>query len=93
MKYEWDINKQFQNKLIHNVDFTVIESFEWENAIIFEDIRNNYGERRFVAFAPIEGRLHCLVFTVRKENIRIISLRKANKREVRRYEKKKEETP
>ena len=43
------------------------------------------GELRFLAFGPIGDRLHCVTFSVRGENIRIISLRKANSREVERY--------
>jgi len=52
---------------------------------VIPDNRKNYGEARFLAFGPIGDRLHCIVFSVRRENIRIISMRRANKREVERY--------
>jgi hypothetical protein len=52
---------------------------------VIEDNRKNYGERRFLAFGPIGDRLHCVAFSVRGENIRVISLRKANSRELERY--------
>jgi uncharacterized protein len=90
MEYEWDETKRIQNRAVHDVDFTAMDDFEWDNAVIFEDRRKEYGETRFVAFAPIKGRLHCVVFTSRQGNIRIISLRKANRREVYLYEKKNE---
>ncbi|MCG5260166.1 BrnT family toxin [Cupriavidus gilardii] len=45
-----------------------------------------YGETRYIAYAPIGTRLHCLVFTLRGDTLRAISLRKANFREVRDYE-------
>jgi uncharacterized protein len=87
MKYEWDETKRAENFFAHQVDFTAIEEFGWETALIIEDIRWDYGERRYIAYGYIEDRLHCAVFTRRNENIRLISLRKANKREVSRYEK------
>ena len=50
------------------------------------DTRRRYGEERYVATAPLEGRLHVAAFTVRADKLRIISLRKANRREITRYE-------
>jgi uncharacterized DUF497 family protein len=87
--YEWDPSKAAANFAKHGVPFERIELFEWEMAVIYEDVRFAYGERRFNAFAKIEGRLHAVVFTSRGQKIRIIGLRKANEREVRRYEKEK----
>lgn len=53
--------------------------------MIVEDRRKQYGERRFRALGPIGDRLHVVVFTARGANLRIISLRKANAREVETY--------
>ena len=50
---------------------------------IVEDTRRDYGERRFLAYGPIESRLYVLVHTPREGRVHVISLRKANKREVR----------
>jgi uncharacterized protein len=61
-------------------------AFEWDSALIVADSRRAYGESRFQAFGLIAGRLHVLVFTTRSGKTHIISLRKANKREVKRYE-------
>jgi uncharacterized DUF497 family protein len=57
-------------------------------AFIVEDRRRDYGERRYQAMGPIAGRLHVLVFTPRAGAIHVISLRKANDRELRLYASK-----
>ena len=80
--YEWDEAKRRKNLLRHGVDFSAIESFQWEEVRVLEDTRKNYGERRFRGFGPINGRMHCVAFTVRCGNIRLISLGKANARDV-----------
>jgi uncharacterized protein len=87
MILDWDKNKRKINLDQHDVDFEAAYLFEWESAIIRSDSRKEYGEQRMIGFAPIGERLYCIVFTVRGECIRIISLRKANRREVTRYEK------
>jgi uncharacterized DUF497 family protein len=50
------------------------------------DNRRSYGEERYIAATPIGARLHVVVFTIRSGTLRIISLRKANRREIKRYE-------
>jgi uncharacterized DUF497 family protein len=59
---------------------------DWSTVLEGEDTRRDYGEKRLIAYGLINDRLHCLVYTVRDDLIRVISLRKANKREVSRYE-------
>lgn len=85
MNYEWDDNKLTINLVKHQVHFNVAEQFEWETAMIEADNRQHYGEDRFCAFGLIGSRLYCLVYTLRNDVKRIISLRKANTREVKRY--------
>ncbi|MEP1705412.1 MAG: BrnT family toxin, partial [Marinobacter sp.] len=58
---------------------------EWEWVWATEDVRGDYGERRMIGYAPIGSRVYCVVFTKRGEARRVISLRKANRREVRLY--------
>ena len=53
--------------------------------MILEDVRKDYGERRFRVFGYIEGRLYAVVFTPRESAVRVISFRKANLQEVKRY--------
>jgi len=52
-----------------------------------EDRRFDYGETRLIAYGPIDGRLHCVWYTLRGDVVRIIGLRKANDRERKRYER------
>jgi uncharacterized DUF497 family protein len=52
---------------------------------IVADDRFDYGEPRFRAYGYIEGIAHCLVFTVRDERYRPISLRRVHKKEMKRY--------
>lgn len=87
MLYEWDEQKRAANKARHRVDFLVVVDFDWDNALVAPDDRRDYGEERFVSIGPIDGRLHVLIFTPRDATVRVISLRKANKREVKQYEK------
>ena len=81
--HEWNEAKRRLNVQRHGVDFSAIESFVWEEARVLEDMRKDYGEPRFRAIGPINGRMHCLAFTVRGDNIRLISLRKANTKEIK----------
>lgn len=56
--------------------------------MIIEDARRNYGEPRLRVMARLDGRLHAVVVTPRGEDLRIISFRRASRREVRLYGKK-----
>jgi len=85
MRYEWDEAKREVNLATHGIDFTAIELFEWETATVFEDRRKDYDEKRMVAYGYIKERLVAVVFTQKKTAKRIISLRKANNREVNHY--------
>jgi hypothetical protein len=82
----FDPAKNERNIAIRGISFEVAEQFEWDTAIVVEDLRKEYGEQRFQAFGFIAGRLHAMVFTPRAGKIHVISLRRANRREVRRYE-------
>ena len=91
MQYEWDEQKRQRNLLCHEVDFAEVYAFEWPDAVIEPDKRRDYGEERFVALAPIGDRLYVLVYTIRKAVVRVISFRKANRREVTFYVKKQDQ--
>ena len=88
MDYEWDDAKAKANLIRHNVNFSSVIEFDWDSAIGIFDDRVDYGEERWIAFGLIRNKLHTLVYTLRSENIRIISLRKATKKERQYYEKK-----
>ena len=86
MQYEWDEAKRLANLIKHGVDFTETEEFCWDTALETVDDRQRYGEERWVALGAIADRIHVMIYTLRGKTIRIISLRKANKREVTYYE-------
>jgi uncharacterized protein len=83
--YYWDESKRAANLKNHKVDFATARHFEWETALIIPDDREDYGELREIALGFIGVRLHVMAFTRRNGNVRIISLRKADRREIQRY--------
>ena len=87
MGYEYDPKKLAMNVANHHVWFYEAEGFEWETAVINVDSRQCYGETRFIAKGYIELRLHVMIFTLRDTAVRLISLRKANSREMKGYAK------
>ena len=86
MKFEWDSNKNALNIQERGIDFSdAYEMFE-NDLFVIPDNRKNYGENRFIGIGYIQNILMVIVFTKRLFNvIRIISLRKANKREQAKY--------
>ncbi len=83
MPYEWDETKRQTNLEKHGVDFEEVRGFRWETAQIRVQMR--FGERRYGAYGYIGDRLHYLVYTMRDGTVRVISLRKTNPGEMRRY--------
>ena len=86
MKIEFDPDKNAINQQKHGLSLADAERMDLGTAAIDADLRYAYGEGRFQALGLIGGRLHMLVFTMRGDVLRVISLRKANPREVRRYD-------
>ncbi|WP_280553747.1 BrnT family toxin [Halomonas sp. 25-S5] len=86
MIIDFDPAKSARNERERGLPFTAVERFDWEGALFSEDHRFEYPERRFVALGKIGQRVHVVCITPIEEGIRVISLRKANPREVRRYE-------
>lgn len=81
----WDERKRRANIKRHGFDFEGAEAI-WDNLTVTrEDIRHSYGEARFVTFGLLEGEVVVLVYTERKSDIHIISLRRAEKYEARYY--------
>lgn len=87
MKIDFDPNKSDWNKRERDLPFTAVEHFDWEGAMFDEDNRFDYPERRFIGLGMIGQRIHVVCFTPIEGGVRVISLRKANVREVKRYEK------
>lgn len=84
MKIEYDDAKNQHNIKVRGLNFDLVYDFDFDNAIELVQIVD--GETRYFALGYIQNRLHALVYTLRGECVRIISLRKANKREVKKYE-------
>ena len=82
-----DPKKEDRNIAERGLSLELAEQLDWTTALIWEDQRKDYGEHRYCVLGLIEDRLHSVVFTPRNGKPRVISLRKANKREVNRYEK------
>ena len=83
MNFEWDPEKDRINIAQHGLPFAAARDFDWQGAQVFTDDRQEYGETRFQARGMLAGRLHFVVFTLRGDRLRIISMRRANKRERR----------
>ncbi len=86
MQITYDPAKCERNTADRGLSFELVRAFDWSVALVLEDQRQDYGERRFQALGFIGDRLYMLVFTPRPGAVHVISLRKANKREVTGYE-------
>lgn len=82
-----DPEKERRNLVERGLSLDLAEQLDWSTALIWEDTRKDYGEPRYCVLGLIGERLHSVVFTPRNGMPRVISLRKANKRETNRYEK------
>jgi uncharacterized DUF497 family protein len=87
-----DSAKDAANVAKHSVSLARVEDFDFKTAVVAVDDRFDYGEKREVATGFLDGRMHVLVFTMRGGVCRAISLRKANKREIKAYVDKTEES-
>jgi hypothetical protein len=85
MRVEFDSDKDRINRRKHGISLEAAAEMELLTARIIPDDRRDYGEARFRATGWIGGRLHMLVFTMRGDVLRAISLRKGNDRERRRH--------
>ena len=82
MKINYDLLKDRTNYAKHGVFLSAAVRFEWAEALVWQDQRRDYGELRYLAIGYIGLRLYVVVFVDRADQRRIISLRKANAREV-----------
>ena len=85
VKITYDPAKDAANLKSRGLSFDQAVELDWTSAVIVEDTRNDYGERRFRVFGYIGERLYALVFTPRGNAVHVISFRKANGREMKRY--------
>jgi len=81
-----DPAKSERNDQQRGMPFALAQQFDWSLALIVEDTRQAYPERRFQALGFIDEHLCMPVFTPREGAQHVISLRRANKRDRTRYE-------
>lgn len=86
----YDPAKDLSNQVKHGLSLALAAELEWDTLECKPDSRRDYGEMRQLGYAIAGDRLYCVVFVDRPAGApierRIISLRKANSREVKSYE-------
>jgi uncharacterized protein len=85
MQIEFDPEKREQTLIHRGLDMADAELVLNSNNLTFPDLRNEYGEERFISIGLIEGRMVYIAWTLRNGVYRIISMRKANDREQKKY--------
>ncbi|OFX13877.1 MAG: hypothetical protein A2516_01475 [Alphaproteobacteria bacterium RIFOXYD12_FULL_60_8] len=85
--YTWDEVKREATLRERGLDFAAMSAFDWDDALTVQDDRRDYPEVRYVSIGALQGELVVCVWCYRDGGTRIISLRKANNRERKRYDK------
>ena len=85
MRIEFDPTKDAANKTKHGMSLSMASELDWESALVWVDDRFEYNETRMIALAPKTAILYYVAFVDRGEVRRVISLRRANRREVKHY--------
>jgi uncharacterized DUF497 family protein len=83
-----DPNKSRANYFKHGIVLEFAQYLDWANEMVWQDVRQNYNEVRMRGLVPLEGKIYAVVYVLRAESTRMISLRKANNREMKQYDKK-----
>jgi uncharacterized DUF497 family protein len=87
MEFDWNPAKCSKNIVERGIDFAdVLVGFIDPARKVVRDDRKDYGEVRYNMLAKVSGRVFHITFTERGKVLWIISARKANRREQRRYE-------
>lgn len=85
MRIEFDSAKDLANQTKHGVSLTFAGELDWEAALVWVDDRVECNETRMIALAPKTEILYYVAFVDRGDVRRVISLRRANRREVKHY--------
>lgn len=85
MRIFFDPDKDRTNRAKHGVSLSLAAELDWDAALVWIDERFEYEELRMIALAPGTGVLYYVAFVEHAETRRIISLRRATRREVRFY--------
>ena len=89
MLIDFDPEKNATNARKRGLSFDQVAGFDFDTALVTEDMRKTYPEVRYVAVGRLTSRLHVLCFTPIAGGIRVISFRKANAREMKIYDQTK----
>ncbi|MEI7976475.1 MAG: BrnT family toxin [Betaproteobacteria bacterium] len=87
MQFSCDPHKSRANYFKHGIVLEFAQYLDWTKEVVWQDDRQNYNEVRMSGLVPLEGKVYAVVYVLRAESTRMISLRKANKREAKHYEK------
>ena len=85
MRIEFDPAKDKANLAKHGVSLALAGELDWDAALVWVDDRYDYGEWRMIALAPKTRTLYYVAFVDHGNATRIISLRRATRREVKYY--------
>ncbi len=88
MKFEWDEDKSRINKEKHGIDFETANNL-WLDEDRVEIYAPYPVENRSIIIAKHQHKLWTAIYTIRDDTIRLISVRRARKREENLYEKEK----
>ncbi|MBV9862824.1 MAG: BrnT family toxin [Alphaproteobacteria bacterium] len=87
MEVTFDPAKNERDIRERGLSFERAADFDLDTALLWIDGRRDYAATLYVALGRLDGRMHVLCFTETSSGIRVISFRRANAREMRRYEK------
>jgi uncharacterized DUF497 family protein len=87
VRITYDPAKNEKNIASRALSFERVRDLDWPTSFAAPDTRRDYGEERLRILALLEGRLHMVVITHRGDAVHVISFRRANRKEVRFYEK------
>jgi uncharacterized DUF497 family protein len=89
LRFEWDDAKNRSNASKHGLDFADAEQVLTSPCVTFEDSRFDYGEERLLSLGLLAGRVVIIAHAPRgNDATRIISMRKANRREQKLYQER-----
>ena len=87
MQFSCDPHKSRTNFFKHGIVLEFAQYLDWTKEVVWQDVRYSYNEVRMSGLVPLEGKVYAVVYVLSAESTRMISLRKANKREAKHYEK------
>jgi uncharacterized protein len=92
MRITYDPDKNARNSAERGLSFDEVADLDWKTAVSTRDDRRNYGEERYRVFGRIGEQLFTVVFTPREgDEVRVISFRRANRREQVIYDRQREQ--